>query len=192
MKKSKIIIVEGAQGVGKTTITDYIRNIVPYTNLYRLNGTSDASKEGKSKSFKMYVNLINYIKNMEGMDINLLFDRTFFTEEVYCRLGFKDYKFTDIYEELLKQLVSLNFDIYYITLYLSDTNMFSERLNRVGKAKTEYAMFDVQSSIKQQIEYLKIADEVSNRYPSIHTFKIDNSKNMDNIFKEIKDILSEE
>jgi len=28
MAKSKIIIVEGAQGAGKTTITDYLRNTV--------------------------------------------------------------------------------------------------------------------------------------------------------------------
>ena len=29
MANSKIIIVEGAQGVGKTTITDYIRHAIP-------------------------------------------------------------------------------------------------------------------------------------------------------------------
>lgn len=52
MANSKIIIVEGPQGVGKTTITDFIRNSIPYTNLYRLNGTSDASKTGKAKAEK--------------------------------------------------------------------------------------------------------------------------------------------
>ena len=36
MKKEKIIIVEGPQGAGKTTITDYLRNTLPYTNLYIL------------------------------------------------------------------------------------------------------------------------------------------------------------
>ena len=29
MANSKIIILEGPQGVGKTTITDYIRNVIP-------------------------------------------------------------------------------------------------------------------------------------------------------------------
>ena len=47
MANSKIIIVEGAQGAGKTTVTDYIRYALKYTNLYRLCGTSDSSKEGK-------------------------------------------------------------------------------------------------------------------------------------------------
>ena len=58
MANSKIIIVEGPQGVGKTTITDYIRNTVPYTNLYRLSGTSDSTPSGKLKSKKMYEDLI--------------------------------------------------------------------------------------------------------------------------------------
>ena len=57
MANSKIIIVEGPQGVGKTTITDYIRNTIPYTNLYRLSGTSDSTPSGKLKSKKMYENV---------------------------------------------------------------------------------------------------------------------------------------
>ena len=49
MANSKIIIVEGAQGAGKTTVTDFLRYAVKYTNLYRLTGTADSSKEGKKK-----------------------------------------------------------------------------------------------------------------------------------------------
>ena len=78
MSNSKIIIVEGAQGAGKTTITDFIRNSIPYTNLYRLNGTADSSPTGLEKSKKMYWGLIDYIRTLENASINLLFDRTFF------------------------------------------------------------------------------------------------------------------
>ena len=141
MANSKIIIVEGAQGVGKTTITDFIRNSIPYTNLYRLNGTADSSPSGLAKSKKMYLGLINYIKTLENASINLLFDRTFFTEEVYCRLGFKEYSFTELYNELLKKLSQMDFDIYYITLFLSDEDEFEKRLKRTGKADTKYALF---------------------------------------------------
>ena len=49
MANSKLIIVEGPQGAGKTTITDYIRHKIPYTNLYRLNGSNDSSPSRKSK-----------------------------------------------------------------------------------------------------------------------------------------------
>ena len=37
MANSKIIVIEGAQGAGKTTITDYLRNSVKHTNLFRLS-----------------------------------------------------------------------------------------------------------------------------------------------------------
>ena len=34
----------------------------------------------------------------EETELNLVFDRTFFTEQVYCSLGYKDYKFDEEYE----------------------------------------------------------------------------------------------
>ena len=43
MANSKIIVVEGPQGAGKTTITDFLRHTVSYSNLYRLCGTSDSN-----------------------------------------------------------------------------------------------------------------------------------------------------
>ena len=53
MANSKLIVVEGAQGAGKTTVTDFLRHSLSYTNLYRLSGTSDSSIEGKKKSEEM-------------------------------------------------------------------------------------------------------------------------------------------
>ena len=114
MANSKLIVVEGAQGAGKTTVADFLRHSLSYTNLYRLSGTSDSSIEGKKKSEEMYYDLLEYIKKLENKSINLVFDRTFFTEENYCRLGKKEYEFTDVYEKLLKQFSNLDFEIYYI------------------------------------------------------------------------------
>lgn len=190
MANSKIIIVEGAQGAGKTTITDFIRNSIPYTNLYRLNGTADSSPSGKEKSKKMYLGLIDYMKTLENSSINLLFDRTFFTEEVYCRLGFKEYSFTDLYEELLESLSKLDFEIYYLTLYLSDENEFEKRLLREGKADVKYAKFKKESSIEQQNMYLKIADEISEKYPNINVIKLDNMQPIEETQQRIKELLS--
>ncbi len=34
MANSKLIVVEGPQGAGKTTITDYLRYAMSYTNFY--------------------------------------------------------------------------------------------------------------------------------------------------------------
>lgn len=189
MANSKIIIVEGAQGAGKTTITDYIRHAIPYTNLYRLSGTADSTPTGRAKSEKMYIDLVDYIEKLQNMSINLLFDRTFFTEEIYCRLGFKEYTFSDIYEKLLNRLANMDFEIYYITLYLSDENEFEKRLNRAGKAKNAYAKFNKQSSINQQNAYLKMVDEIAEKYPQINVVKLDNCRDEKVVKEEIKNML---
>lgn len=190
MANSKIIIVEGPQGVGKTTITDFIRNTVPYTNLYRLSGTSDSSKSGKIKSKKMYADLIEYIEKLQNMSINLLFDRTFFTEEIYCRLGLKDYSFTDEYAKLIDRLSKMDFEIYYITLYLDDTEVYEERLKRSGKAVVKYSKFDKNNSINQQEEYLKMADEIKENYPQIKVYKVNSNKPLKEVEQEILDIIN--
>ena len=160
MSKSKLIIIEGPQGVGKTTITNYIRDALSYTNLYRLCGTSDITERGKNKAYNMYKHLIHYIKGLQGKDINLLFDRLFFTEEVYCRLGKKQYTFTKIYNKLCKKLFNFNYDIYYINLYLRNTDLYVQRLDRPGKASFKNSKFDVKNSVEQQNMYCTLSREL--------------------------------
>lgn len=189
MSKSKIIIVEGAQGAGKTTVTDYLRNVVKHTNLYRLSGVSDATITGYEKSKKMYYDLLDYMKNMENLDINLLFDRTFFSEENYCRLGKKEYSFTEVYNDLVEKFSKLDFDIYYITIYLENESLYEERLKREGKVEPAYAKFSGENSVKQQREYLKMAEEIQNKYASINVFNIENSRDFEETKKELNKIL---
>jgi len=172
--KPALIIIEGAQGVGKTTVTDYIRNKMPYTNLYRLSGHSDITKEGYNKSKKMYNDLFDYMKNLENTDVNLLFDRTFFSEEVYTRLGYKEYSFTDLYEELLVKLNNLDFDIYYFVLYLKNVELFKVRLDRKDKAKVKYVDFDISNSVKQQDMYLQTAKEVKEKCNNVKVYTLEN------------------
>ena len=185
MANSKLIVVEGPQGVGKTTITDFLRNSLPCTNLYRLSGTSDTTKEGKKKAEEMYISLLKYIKELENCSINLVFDRTFFTEENYCRLGKKDYEFTDVYEKLLYDFSKLDFEIYYITLYLKNVSLYQERLKREGKAEFIASKYDKDNSINQQNVYLQMADEIKEQYNNINVINIANDKPLD----EVKQIL---
>lgn len=189
MANSKVIIVEGAQGAGKTTITDYLRNVVKHTNLYRLSGVSDSTITGLEKSSKMYYDLLDYMKKMENLDINLLFDRTFFSEENYCRLGKKEYSFTEVYDDLVDKFSKLDFDIYYITIYLEDESLFEERLKREGKVEPAYAKFSGENSVKQQREYLKMADELKEKYPNIKVFNVENSRDLKDTQNELNKIL---
>lgn len=191
MANSKLIIIEGPQGAGKTTITDFIRHKIPYTNLYRLNGTGDASPLGKQKSKEMYIALVDYMERLQNKEIHLLFDRTFFSEEVYCRLGFKDYSFTDVYQELLQRLDTMDFDLYYITLYVGQEAEFEKRLQRAGKATLTYAKFNVESSIRQQEMYLKIAEEVKKTCPHFHVATIDTCVGIEKVEEEVLRLLEE-
>lgn len=189
MANSKLIVVEGAQGAGKTTVTDYIRHSLKYTNLYRLCGTSDSTVEGKKKAEDMYVDLLEYMEKMENKSINLLFDRTFFTEENYCRLGKKDYSFTDVYEKLIEKFSKLDFDIFYITLYLEDESQFAKRLDRKGKAVPSYAKFESENSILQQNEYLKMSNEIKEQYPNIKVVNLKNDRDFEEVKKDLNKLL---
>ena len=190
MANSKIIVVEGPQGAGKTTITDFLRHTLPYSNLYRLSGTADSTAAGKKKAEEMYIDLLDYMKKLENKNINLIFDRTFFTEENYCRLGIKEYTFTDVYEKLLEQFSKLDFDIYYITLYLQDENEYVERLKRDGKAVFKGAEFKAESSIRQQRVYLEMSKEVKEKYNNINVLDIANDKDLEETKKEIRKFLN--
>ena len=189
MANSKIIVVEGPQGAGKTTITDFLRHTLPYSNLYRMSGTADSTVAGKKKAEDMYVDLIEYIKKMENKSINLIFDRTFFTEENYCRLGVKQYSFTDVYEKLLDEFANLDFEIYYITLYLENENEYVERIKRDGKAVFKGAEFKAENSKKQQKIYLEMADEIKEKYPNVNVLNVANDKDLEDTKKEIREFI---
>lgn len=189
MANSKLIVIEGAQGAGKTTITDFLRYSLSYTNLYRLCGTSDSTPTGKKKAEEMYIHLMEYIKGLENKSINLVFDRTFFTEENYCRLGKKEYIFTDVYDKLLEDFSKLDFEIYYITLYLEDENLYNIRLDRPEKASFKNSKFDAENSINQQRVYLEMAEEIKKKYQSIKVFNVENSKALEETQAELRQII---
>lgn len=84
MQKNRIIIIEGPQGTGKTTLANYLRENIAASNLYRLSGQKDKSATGKKLSKKMYLALIDYLLNMEIVPMDLIFDRTFFYGRNIC------------------------------------------------------------------------------------------------------------
>lgn len=173
MEKDVIIIVEGPQGVGKTTFTNYLRENMSATDLYRLSGIKDREETGLAKIQLKYEKLIEYMENCT--DINMIFDRTFFTNEVYSRLGYQKYSFSDTYQTLLSQLDNMKnteqYDVYLVIAYLEDESLYGERIKR---DKHQYQKFEVESSILQQREYLKMADEVEKQTKNINVIRFAN------------------
>lgn len=156
--KNKLIIVEGPQGTGKTTLTNYLRENIPGSNLYRLSGQKDKTENGQKYSEKMYEALLEYLEKLEEIPMDLIFDRTFFTEEIYARLGYKEYDFSDIYKKLFARFNKLHFEKYLIVLYLENTDLYSERLKR--DFHHNYQTFSLENSICQQQAYLKLSEEI--------------------------------
>ena len=167
-RKNRMIIVEGPQGTGKTTLAEYLRDNIPASNLYRLSGQRDKSESGKKLSEYMYQIQMDYLEKMGIVPMDLIFDRTFFTEEVYARLGYKDYSFTDVYQELVSRLEKTGYDIYLVLLYLEDTNLYVSRLQR--KQHHNYQDFSLQNSIDQQETYLQLGKELESS--SIHVMPL--------------------
>ena len=160
--KNRMIIIEGPQGTGKTTLANYLRDNISSSNLYRLSGQKDKTDTGLEYSIIMYDALINYLKDMEVVPMDVIFDRTFMTEEVYARLGYKNYSFTEKYNSLMEELIKLKYDIYYFSLFLKDVNLFKERLDRAYHHN--YQEFSVENSVNQQKMYLDIANELRKIY----------------------------
>ena len=171
--KDVIIIVEGPQGVGKTTFTNYLRENMPATDLYRLTGIKDRTESGLPKIKLKYEKLIEYMENCS--DVNMVFDRTFFTNEIYARLGYQKYSFTETYNELLSKLDNMKnidqYDVYFVVAYLKDESLYEQRIKR---DKHQYQKFEVESSIKQQREYLKMADELEENTKNIKVIRFAN------------------
>ncbi len=172
-KRGTIIIVEGPQGVGKSTMANFLRDNLPTTNLYRLSGIKDKTQTGREKNKIMYLGLINYMESLEDTNLNLIFDRTFFTEQVYCMLDYKEYKFDEEYERLVKKLSYLEYDIYFVVLYLKDVNIYEQRLKRVHH---NYQSFSVKNSIDQQNAYLSLADGIKNKNINVIKIAMDDFK----------------
>ena len=181
MKKNAIIIVEGPQGAGKTTFTNFLREKMSGTDLYRLSGIKDRTETGHQKIKIKYEKLLEYMECCS--DVNMIFDRTFFTNEIYSRLGYHEYSFTNTYNKLLEKLDNLNnldqYDVYFVVLYLEDEAKYEERIKR---SKHQYQKFEVESSIMQQREYLKMVDEIEKECKNIKVIRFNNDS--EEIFDE--------
>jgi len=169
---NKVIILEGAQGVGKTTITRILREQMPYSVLLSLSGTSDKTKDGELKIFKEHFSSLNMIDACKGCNLNFILDRSFLTERVYCSLGFKDFDFQANCDNLLNYLhhIANDYEVY-VVLLTATKDEFARRLNR-DKPEFLDIGFNALNSLNQQNEYKRILKEIKRRYNDINCIEV--------------------
>lgn len=153
----KITIIEGARGIGKSTVVNELRYRSTNTVSMNLTGINGDSKEVMQATLSHYNNILNFIRQESKSPINYIFDRMFFSEMVYSKL-YKSYDFEEAYEYLLDQLklIAKNTEIHLIFL-TADDKTFEKRLSRKGKAELFGEIQDKKhESLKQDVEYRKL------------------------------------
>lgn len=180
-----LIIVEAPQGGGKTTLTNYLRDMMPYTHLLRLSGTQDKTIEGREPVYKMHKSILDMIKDTSGM-INYVMDRSHLSEQVYCSLGYKEYSFDKQCMSLNKKLNELTkyYNVYLVGL-MTTAEEYEKRLKR-DKPKYLDIEFNKESSELQQIGYYLEILRIHSKYPNINTLLIDTTnKTPEEVAKEV-------
>lgn len=173
MSKPKLIIVEGAQGSGKSTICRELREQMTSTTLISLSGTSDKSKGGAWKCYEYHSAILNTLFDISHCGLNTILERSHLSERVYCELGYKPYTFIEQAKNLNAKLrfLATKYDVHIFVL----TCAKSEYEKRLQRDKGSYIGFSVESSLKQQDAYLLELKNIEESYPSISCYVVDNT-----------------
>lgn len=167
---SRIVVIEGARGTGKSTVARNARQKIPEITLVNPVGFHADGKEGLRKIVQYYASWINFISEMWNHDSTFVFDRFFFTERVFSEL-YKEYDFTDYYEEFLEELSEIaDVDVVFFTI--EDEKELKRRLTRdkVPFGKVEES---VAETMNQQELYRNIMFDMESNYANIKLHEID-------------------
>jgi thymidylate kinase len=189
---SRVVILEGGRGVGKSSVARAIREKIPEITLVNPVGFHADGKDGLEKIRSYYREWINMISALHNHDSTFVFDRFFFTERVFSEL-YKSYDFNDYYETFLEDLCDVaEVDVIFLTI--NDTEELKARLMRdkvpFGKAEESVA-----ETLKQQDLYEDIMvdffRDYSNKNARLHTIDTSN-KTQEEIQEEVFKIVRKE
>ena len=187
--KPKIIFIEGSQGVGKSSVTKELREKLKYTTMLDLNAIGDKSLDGRDKMYKYHKGILNMFEDNKYNGMNFLCSRSYFSEAVYCELGYKSYDFEVQTNSLTSELTYLTnyYDVYFIVLTATEEEL-EERLNR---NKFAYNKFSVENSLNQQNVYKRYLRYLSNKSErSVRCFEVPNRNIDDTVEVIMKSILT--
>jgi thymidylate kinase len=160
-RKPKLIIVEGAQGTGKTSITLALKNRLPYAQVMMLRGNEQRCEQ---MSFRNHMNALKFVSDSSRISNDFILDRSFLSEHCYSQL-YRESTFThlnDVLVNFTKQLKE-DYDVS-IVLMLADEESFKERLVDRDKAQFSDVVFHVNNSLRQQDTYISIVSDVAKHF----------------------------
>ena len=148
--QSRLIIVEGAQGAGKTTFTNLLRDKITQSILYRNTGLKEQPDRADKTEF---AHAAQYYSIYQQRDYGLthIMDRTFTSEMAYSMCKYTPYDWTPNFETMLvwvDLLVKAGVEVYYYVLEAPE-EVLIERLKR-DKPQFNNVKFDIKNSLDQQ------------------------------------------
>lgn len=193
--KPIVVIINGCKGSGKSTATNWLREQMINTNLFRNSGHGKVQRDDicpEDATFYYFKGLLDTMISCERCGYNFVWDGSFITEQVYCdlALGSKDYDFTACSKTLMMDLnnaVAQYYDVHIVQLFCGH-RVISERLNGRHKGVYDNISFTSANSMKEQTRYLEIMDEYADKYHNI-TFHHINSEREANWKYELKQIV---
>lgn len=136
-----ILIIEGSDAVGKTTLIEYLRNKIGYSVL---KGSSFEIVGECKDSDELYDKFLDLLYEAEELD-GVIFDRYIYSNSVYASL-YKDYTILNYGDRHdLEQMMKYN-DVHIIYLY-ADPNTIKQRLESRGD---DYVKSDMIEPILQK------------------------------------------
>lgn len=155
----KNIIVEGARGTGKSTVTKILRENILNSTLINFTGFNEGGDDGFRKTLKYYNSWFNFFHGLKETDMIFIHDRFYFSEMVYSFL-YKDYNFEEDYQ-IFNHRIKNNFDEVHLILLVTDSEeLLYNRLNRNKKLLFGRVNENVTESLKQQYLYKHFLDRI--------------------------------
>lgn len=184
-----LIILEGPRTVGKSTLSQLLRQQVNYCTLVNFTGFSEDGAEGLNKITKYYGEWLSMFANLRGSDITFVCDRSFFSEMVYSQLC-KSYDFRPYYEHFVSTM-GMNCDsVKVFHLNVKDEEEIKKRAIR-EKVKFK----DVGDSVDEVLKQKELYDSLFAEFKAIKPLNTElheidtTNKTIEQVKNEIIDLL---
>lgn len=169
------LIVEGARGLGKSSITRFLREHTTNSTLINFTGFNESGEEGADKVTNYYQKWSEFFNSLRAEDITFIHDRYFFSEMVYSSL-YKSYNFRPYYDLFVRR-IPMTFD--NVTLVVLWSNSYEELERNLTRDKAQLfgeVEESVVESLEQQLIYLQLTAELKVKNIPNLTVKILNVK----------------